>query len=516
MMIEISSDNKRIIKNTILLYIRMLLVMIVSLYTVRVVLSVLGEEDYGIYNVVGGVVIMFSFLSRTLASGSQRYFAFELGRKDYVRLNDVFCVTVYMYLAVCIIIIVLAETIGLWFIHNKMTIPHDRMNTVNWIYQFSIVSFCVSIIATPYQAVIIAREEMGVYAFAGILEVLLALVFAYLLRLINYDSLLVYGLFMLLIAILVNSIYVVYALRKYKESKLKRFWEGRLAKEIFSYSGWNLYGAVANVVRDQGVNLLINVFFTPVINAARGLANQVNNALSSFAFNFYTAVRPQVTKNYAKGDIDSTMSLVFSSSKLSFYLILFIAVPVMVFANPVLELWLEKVPDYTVLFMRLSIIVAMVDSISNPLMTLVQATGKVKKYQLVIGTLLILNLPFSWLLLVLGFSPEYTMYVAIVVSVLSLLARLFILKGQVQFPVKEYCIKVLIVLLYTSLACFSISICVDSFLYSSSSGVVDLLFNIAFSIILCCIAILVLGFSKEERAIIIGYLSRKLHIKNSL
>ena len=258
-MAEISS-NKTIAKNTLLLYLRMALTMLVSLYTVRVVLNVLGEVDYGIYNVVGGIVVMFAFLSRTLASASQRYFAYELGRGDYEKLNNVFNLTLILYVLVIVIIIVLAETLGLWFLHAKMTIPEDRMSAAEMIYQFSIVSFCFTILMTPYQALLIAREDMNVYAFVGVLEAVLYLAVALSLKVIPFDHLIVYGAFMTGAALIVNSIYYIYSRLKYPESRFKKYWDPKLAKEISSYSGWNIFGAIANVLRSQGINILINIF----------------------------------------------------------------------------------------------------------------------------------------------------------------------------------------------------------------------------------------------------------------
>ena len=425
-----AENNKRIARNTLMLYFRMGLVLLISLYVSRVVLKVLGEDDYGIYNVVGGVVVMFSFLSRTLASASQRYFAYELGRGDHEKLNRIFNINLLLFCIVIGIIFVLAETVGLWFLHHKMTISAERMYAANWIYQFSILSFCTNLIAIPYQAVIIAREKMHFYAFVGIMEALLNLTFALLLSLLkwNSDRLIIYGALMLVVHVTTNSGYVIVSRKRFEETKIKYYWEREQVREIVSYSGWNLFGAIASVVRSQGINLLINVFFNPAINAARGLSYQVNNALNQFASNFYTAVRPQVTKYYAQGDKSATFSLVFSSSKFCFFLLLLGAVPVLTFPHEVLDIWLVDIPRYTELFVLLVIIIGLIDSISNPLMTLAQATGKVKVYQSVVGGIIILNLPISWVFLHCGFSAEYTMYVAIVVAMLALFTRLTILK----------------------------------------------------------------------------------------
>lgn len=511
-----SENNKRIVKNTFMLYIRMGLVMIISLYATRVVLSVLGEEDYGIYNVVGGVVVMFSFLSRTLASASQRYFAFEIGRGDYDKLNKIFNINLILFAIVIGIVLVLAETVGLWFVNTQMTIPDERMVAARWVYQFAVLSFCVHLIAIPYQATIIAREKMHVYAFIGIMEALLNLALALLLKTLNwgFDVLIVYGALMFLVHIITNGSYVAVARRRFEETRIKFYWEKRQALEILSYSGWNLFGAVAGIVRSQGINILINVFFNPAINAARGLSYQVNNALNQFASNFYTAVRPQVTKYYAQGDKSATMSLVFSSSKFSYYLLLFLAVPVMVFSHELLDLWLVEIPEYTELFLILVVIIGLIDSISNPLMTLAQATGRVKLYQAVVGSIIILNLPLSWLFLHFGYSAEVTMYVAIAVAVLSLFARLIILKKLVDFPVMGFCRRVLLRILLTSLCALALSWAIKTYLFAGVSGVWPLVLSFCMSVLITTVTIVFVGFGNHERKTLVSLVATKLKKKN--
>ena len=514
-MAEISSANKRIARNTLMLYIRMFFTMIVSLYATRVVLQALGEEDYGIYNVVGGIVVMFSFLSRTLASASQRYFAFELGRKNYERLKQVFSITQILYVIVIAIIVIAAESFGLWFLHSKATIPPERMVAAEWIFQFSVVSFSLTLFTTPYQADIIAREKMDVYAFIGILEAVLHLLLALALQFIPFstDLLIIYGLMVLLNAIIVNATYIGYSIKKYDESHFQFYWESKLAKEILSYSGWNLFGAMAGVARSQGINMLINVFFTPAINAARGVAYQINNAINHFASNFYTAVRPQVTKNYAKGDMNATLSLVFSSSKLTYYLLLFVAVPIMVFAEQILDIWLDVVPDHTLLFTELVIIIALVDSISNPLITLAQATGKVALYQSVVGALLLLNLPISYIFLKQGYPAEITMLVAIFISVISLFARLIILRKIASFPVQEYIVQVLVRISIPTILSFGIVYLLKIFLLPSIESVWMFLIKFAIAVILTICIILTTGLNIREKDMLRGIVMNRIQKK---
>ena len=493
-------NNKRIAKNTLMLYIRMGMVMLITLYVSRIVLRVLGEEDYGIYNVVGGVVILFSFLSRTLSAASQRYFAFELGKGDMKKLNRIFNINLLLFCIVIGIMIILAETIGLWFLHNKMTIPEERMYAANWIYQFSILSFCTNLIAIPYQAVIIAREKMHFYAFVGIMQALLNLVSALLLLFIDFnsDKLILYGFFMLAVHAITNCGYVVVARKRFEETRFKLSWDREQVQDIISYSGWNLFGAIASVIRSHGINILINVFFNPVINAARSLSYQVNTALNQFASNFYTAVRPQVTKYYARGDRESTLSLVFSSSKYTFFLLLLFAVPVLTFPHDILDFWLVSIPEYTEKFVVLVVIVGLIDAINNPLITLAQATGKVKLYQSVVGGITLMNLPVSWFLLSRGGAPEVTVYVAIVIAVIVLAARLLVLRIIADFPIMEFCRKVLLRLFISTIISVVLSWVVKEYV-CNGSGFINLALSIMLSMLVTMLSICYIGFNQYER-----------------
>lgn len=505
--------NNRVLKNTIALYIRMLFVMLISLYTSRIVLDVLGEQDYGIYNVVGGIVVMFAFLSRTLASASQRYFAFELGRKDLYRLNKFFNITLILYLIIVAVIVILAESIGIWYINNVMIIPPERVVAAKWVFQVSVLSFCITILATPFQAIIIANERMGIYAVVGILEASIHLGLILLLKYKDFsiDLLIAYSILMLLNVVINQSIYVFYSRARFKsEVKFKWEWDKGLALEMLSYSWWNIFGAVANIVRSQGINMLLNAFFSPVVNAARGIAYQVNNALNSFANSFYTAVRPQVTKLYAQQKIDSTISLVTKSSKLTFYLLLFLAAPVLALTEQLLGLWLVSVPEYTVLFTRLVIVVALIDSLSHPIMTLAQATGRVALYQIVVSFLIMLILPISWVFLKNGFPPSSALYVSIVISGVCLFARLFIIHYLVPaFSIIGYLRDVLLIISLSAVLTICWSIACKYFLLKSDS-VIILLAVFALSVIGNIVIIYLVGMNAQERSLAISMLRKLL------
>jgi O-antigen/teichoic acid export membrane protein len=394
-----SENNKRIARNTLLLYFRMLLTMVVSLYTVRVVLNTLGIVDYGIFNVVAGIVTTFSFLSVTLATATQRFFSFELGRNNYEQLKKTFSMTMTIYIMVAIIILVLAETLGLWFLNTKMSIPAERMEAANWIYQFSILSFMMTMFTIPYDAAIIAHERMDVYAYVSMIEVSLKLLIVYLLMIVSMDKLKLYAILILGVTTIITLIYRTYCQKKFDECHYSFYWDSNLFKTIAGYSGWNLFGSLAGVFNDQGINILLNIFFNPVINAARGIAFQISNSINLFVSNFSTAVNPQIIKYYAQNENQKMQTLVFQSSKFSYFLLFIITMPVLLETNLILSLWLKAVPEYVVLFTRLVIITTLIDSLSGPLITSALATGKIKYYQIIIGGFKLFNLPICFFFL---------------------------------------------------------------------------------------------------------------------
>ncbi|MEZ5103285.1 MAG: oligosaccharide flippase family protein [Draconibacterium sp.] len=433
-----SEKNKRIAKNTVMLYIRMLLIMAVSLYTSRIVLNTLGVEDFGIYNVVGGFVTMFGFLNSAMSSATQRFLSFEIGRKDVIQLGNVFSMSINIHLIIAFIILIFAETIGLWFVNTKLIIPPERMMAAKWVYQFSILALMVNMVSVPYNAIIIAHERMKVFAWVGIAEVSLKLLIVFMLNWLGFDKLKLYAVLMFGVAVIIRLLYGVYCAREFKESKFRYYWNKPLFKTLMSYAGWNLWGNAAGVIMGQGVNILLNIFFGPVVNAARGIAYQVRAAMNQFVINFQMAMNPQIIKSYASDDLKYMHQLIFQGAKYSFFLLLLISLPVLLETQFILKLWLKIVPEYTVIFTRLVIINILVDSISGPLMTAAQASGRIKLYQSVVGGLLIFNLPISYLFLRLGFSPEITLYVSIGISISALIARLKIISPLVDLNVLDY------------------------------------------------------------------------------
>lgn len=428
-----SENNKRIAKNTLFLYLRMFLTIVVNLYAVRVIWQVLGVENYGIYNVVGGIVSMFSFLNNAMVASSQRFISFELGTGDCERLRKVFCISVTVHTILAIIVLILAETIGLWFLNEKLNIPHERIGAANWVYQCSIIAFMVNIISVPYNACIVAHEHMKAYGYLGVLDVILRLLIVFLLMFIPFDKLIVYAILILCVSALMRFIYGIYCRKNFAECRYRFISDHSLTQDMFSFAGWSFIGNIGFSARDQGLNFIINLFFNVSVNAAKGIANQIGVAVGGFAQNFQMALNPQITKRYAGGQTDSMMSLVISGCKYSALLILFIVVPFFCASDQILHLWLGNVAPYTIGFIRLILIMMFFDSMVGPITTALQATGHIKWFQIIISVIMILNLPMAWIWLQFYANPYIVMFVSIATSIIALGARIILLHEQIQF-----------------------------------------------------------------------------------
>ena len=453
-----SNINKtRIAKNTALLYFRMLLTMLITLYTTRVVLQVLGAVDFGTYEVIAGIVAMFAFLSGTMATASQRFFAVELGVENHAKLKQLFSINVLIFIGIALVIFILAETLGLWYFNNVMKIPADRFEAAAWVYQFAIFTFMVNIVSTPYQAIITAREHMQAYAYISILEVIFKLAIVFVLIYIPIDKLKLYALLLFAIQILISASYILYSTLKFPECKFKYYWNKTMFKEVFSFAGWSAFGALAMTVRSQGINLLLNFFFGVLVNTARGIAFKVYAALNLFIHNFFLAVRPQIIKSYAADNEDKSgemMKLVFQSSKFCFYLILVLSIPILIETRSILGLWLTIVPDYTVIFTRLVIVNAIIESLANPFIASIQATGKIKRYQIVTGSIILLNLPISYLFLKFGFPPQTTMVITILITAIAHLCRLYFMNKLLKMNIFNYFKQVILPISLVSILAF--------------------------------------------------------------
>ena len=433
-----TGNNKKIAKNTFILYIRMFFTMGVSLYTSRVVLNTLGVEDFGVYSVVGGIVTLFSFFNSAMTSATQRFLAFDLGKNDSVQLKKTFNATLNIHIAIAILVLILAETIGLWFVNYKLNLPIDRMVAVNWVYQFSVFTFLLGIIQVPYDALIVAREKMDIYAYMAFVEVFLKLIIVYLLVVFSYDKLILYAGLLFLVSFFVRMGHKQYCKWQYEESKYEFYFDKSFYKELLSYSGWSLFGNIAAVARGQGSNILLNLFFGTVLNAAYGISIQVQTTVQSFVLNFQMAVNPQIIKQYAAGNTEQCFKLIFQSAKFSYFLLFIIATPIIFNIDFILELWLRNPPKYTSIFVNLCLISLLIECISGPLMIGAQATGNIKWYQIVIGSLIFMNLPISYILLKTYKNPELIYYSSIIISLLSLVFRLFFLKYIMRFSILDF------------------------------------------------------------------------------
>lgn len=441
-----SENTKRIAKNTLMLYVRMLFSMLVSLYTSRVVLNALGVEDYGIYNVVGGFVAMFSLLTGSISAAISRFLTFELGKGDKQRLSMVFSTSLVVQFILAFIIVLLLETIGVWFLNHRMVIPSVRLFAANCLLHFSTLSFAVSLISMPYNASIVSHERMDIFAYIGIGEVLVRLFIVCSLVYLptDFDKLISFAVMTLLSGLTFQFIYWNFCRHHFEECRFKLHFEKSLLKLMFGFAGWNFIGASSAVLRDQGGNVILNLFFGPTVNAARGIASSVNNAICGFSVNFMTALNPQITKSYAAGEMEYNMMLIHRAARFSFYMMFILALPVLFNTSSIVHFWLGQVPEHVVLFVQLVIIFSLCETLSNPLVTVMLATGNIRNYQIVVGGLQLLNLPISYVILRMDAMPESVMLVAIALSLVCLATRLFMLRGMIGLSIQRYVRRVFI------------------------------------------------------------------------
>lgn len=441
-MTESTHDNKRLAKNTLALFVRMAALMVISLYTSRVILQALGVTDFGIYNVVGGFVAMFSILNSMFSSSISRFITMAIGRGDETETAKVFCTSVNVIYIICAILFVALESFGLWFVNTHLNIPPERLTAANWVFQLSVLTFLIDIMAMPYNALIISHERMTAFAYIGIYEALGKLGISFLVMLSPIDRLVFYALLLAVFAVSVRIIYAVYCRRNFSESRYRLLIDWPLTKEMFAFSGWNFFGISSSMLADQGVNMVLNIFCGPVVNAARGIALQVSSGVGSFCGSFTSAINPQIYKTYAAGEREAYLRLCDRSARYSFFLYFLVALPVFLTAPLLLKVWLGSVPDHTVNFVRLVIIASLVNLLSNPLIVLIMATGDVKRLQLSVGGFRFIVVPVCWLLLYLGYQPEAVFTATIGVEIVGLLLRLLCLNIQIGFPVHLFIYKV--------------------------------------------------------------------------
>lgn len=439
------------------LYIRMVVIMLVQLYTSRVILQTLGVEDYGIYNIVGAVVISLSFITGPLSTATQRFLSFELGKKNTGRIKDIFSMSLIVYGILSIILLIVAETVGLWFLNHKMDIPADRLYAANWVFQCSIITFIINILNIPFNSAIIAYEKMSFYAYISIFEAIAKLAIVYFLLLYTQDKLILYGILVVIVTFFVTTLYKLYCGKYLKDIKIHFVKDKQLLKQLLSFSGWSLFGSIASMSADQGLNLLLNLFFGVTVNAAMGIANQVSAAVNQFAINFQTAFRPQIVKSYAEGNMEYLHQLICRSSKFSFLLLFMVVCPIFFNIEFILHLWLgDNIPQYTTDFCKLMLIYALIESLSAPLWMTIQATGKIKRYQICISSLIFSNILLSYFFLKIDFEPQFVLTIKCCLSVLYLMLRLYFIKKYTNISILFFLSKTLFPIIL--LSCTSVLI----------------------------------------------------------
>ena len=491
-----SIKSKRIAKNTLLLYMRMLFLMAIGLYTSRVILQILGVEDFGTYNVVGGFVALFAVISGSLSSAASRFLNYEMGRGDDDKLSKVFSTTVIIHIALTLIIAVLAEAFGIWYVSTKLVIAPERLEAANWVFQFSVLSFCLNLVTVPYHAAIIAHEKMGVFAYISIFEGVSKLLICYLLLFSPIDRLVLYAILQFFVNLITRALYYLYSKRKFQECRFHAIFEKRIIMEVFGFASWNFIGSSSAVLRNQGGNILINLFFGPVVNAARGVANQVLSAVQGFVTNFMTALNPQITQSYSSGERNYMMMLVYYGSRLSYYMLLLLCLPILLNTDYLLHFWLTTVPDHSELFVQLTLLFTMIESLSNTLITAQLATGNIRNYQLIVGGLQLMNLPVSYIVLRFGGPPETILYVAIFFSLCCLATRLIMLRGMIGLRVRDFIKEVLINVAIVS-AASAIIPCILH--YCMQQSMVSFIIVSFACVISTSISVFYVGFSHKER-----------------
>lgn len=457
-MSTIFENNKRIAKNTMFLYFRMLLAMGVNLYTSRVVLNTLGVEDFGIYGVVGGVVTMFSFINSSLSNATARFLTFSLSKDNIDDLKKTFSSSLTIHIIIAFVILILAETVGLWFLENKLVIPEHRMFAARWVYQFAVFSSLITITQVPYNATIISHERMDIYAYVEILNVSLKLGIVYLLVIGNFDKLILYGALILCVSVFIAMIYRIYCLKKFPECRYKFEWNKKYIYPMLTFSGWDLYGNLSVVARTQGVNILLNIFFGAVLNAANSVAVQVQGAVMSFANNLLTAVRPQIVKSYAVKDYQYTIKLVLNTTKYAYLLLLILSLPLILEMNFVLNIWLKNIPAYAVSFCRLTLLFNLFSTMSAVIVSAIHATGNIKRPSLINGSLYLSIIPVSYIVFKLNGTPEFPYACNVLFVFIGMLLNAYTLKLYLpRFPIKDFILKTLSICLFISLVSFTIS-----------------------------------------------------------
>ncbi len=498
-----TQNNKRIAKNTLALYVRMLFTIGVSLFTSKVILQTLGVEDYGIYSVVGSIVTMFTFINGGMIASTQRYLTFEIGRNDKDKLSKVFSTSLLIHALISLFVVILSETVGLWFLYDKMVIPADRLNEAFWVFQCSTLGCVINIMSIPYNADIIAHEKMSAFAYISIIDVSLKLIATYMLYISIWDRLITYAILLLLIQLLIRGIYIYYCKKHFPEAKNKCQIDKSLIKEMSSFAGWGLYGSLAHLLYTQGLNMMLNIFFGPVVNAARGIAVQVQSAVQGFIGSFQMAINPQITKKYSVGQLEDMHYLMFRSAKFSFYLLFLLTLPIIIESEYIIKLWLKTPPEDASIFTQWMLIISLTYSISNPCIIASQATGRVKVYQIAVGSTLLLIIPISYIALSYG-APAYSVFIIhFCMENIAQVIRIYILRKLIQLPCRAHILNIYLPIIKVILLSSFVPVCIHLYL---PYGFTRLLIVGFTSITSVSLIVFFTGLTKNER----GFIYKKI------
>jgi O-antigen/teichoic acid export membrane protein len=476
--------------------------MLVTLYTSRIVLQVLGIKDFGIYNVVGGVVIFISFLNNSLSITTQRFLNFEMGKNSLVDLSKVFSTAIISHYIVALIVFILAETLGLWFVKTHLVISADRVQAALWVYQFSIFTTIVNVVSIPYNAAIIAKERMNIYAYVSIGEVMLKLLMVYLLFYISFDKLKLYAILLFFTAIIVRSVYTYYCKHNFVWCRYKFIWDKLLLKKMLNFSSWTILGASSHLLCNQGINILMNIFFNPIHNASRAIAVQIHSAISTFSANFIIAIRPQIVKSFAQKKYEYVYQLTFTATKCSYYLLFTISLPILFKTEYILDLWLVEVPEYAVLFTRLTIIDVLISASVSPLASVSQASGKVRNYQLIISICFALSFIITALLYGLKFNSYVAFIVVAAMSAIGVIARAIELKFAVGFPLRRFFIDVLLRIVLVTIMVILFSVCIYIALSMNKTTIIHFVGTVFLTIISSMVSIWIIGLDSLEKRMV--------------
>lgn len=505
------SNNKRIARNSILLYLRMIIVMAVNLYTVRVVLNALGAEDYGIFNVIAGIITMLSCVTHVLSTATQRFYSYSMGENANDKLRTIFTASFNIYIIFSVIVIILGETVGLWFVNSQLSIPLDRMVAANWIYQFSIFSFVFSMLQCPYSASVIAHEDMGIFAAINLSECFLKLVAAVTISFISFDKLIYFGSAQMVVPFISLLFYVIIGRKKYPECYYERIKNRRFYKDLISFSGWNLFASLAGVGMNQVINILINIFFGPVANAARAIAMQINGAMNSFSSCFIMALRPPMIKSYAEGNYGYLNKLFSASNKLIYYSMLIVVVPIYNEMDYIIKLWLKSEDVMTISFSQLILIYIMIMVMNNPISIVMQAAGKVKEYFVPVESMTILCPFICWWLFLMGLPAEYAFYSMIAAAIISHIIRLVCLnKYYIKSNIKQYIIEFVLPAIFITLIDYlALSYLREVFNASFTRVIIELVISCTTTFF----AVYLIGISSDERDMVRNYVVSKIKNK---